>query len=437
MNVGLEMAARVERTGGPRAGLVAYRAIAHRSAKAEVRGKAILGALRCALALRDEAAIADLTQRWSTIASGVFHVEGSCKALVRAGLLRRATELARAEVERHRTARALYVWARCAELAGDDAAGAYAETIARAKNEGAIALERAARARRAVLLAGSWLTREEALAEASRVDLAALEDVGLAERLGGVLLQSPSRFVRASAVDALSALPGGGPGPTGIALVARYADEEEDLSALERDRVRAFFAKHRPEIVAVLDGDTRFEPELVRIAARARDLAGRADASSASPADPAARRAHRLDAIVDVAGALRDGDHARASPLFAELRAIDAEETLPPQMLAVAEAALGSPLRNEAILFFEHRLRAGSGPAPPRGFLALEDALSDRADLAALARRAALVRREPGAAARVGAVLLREGWSRAESGDREAAIRALREAKRVLQKQGA
>jgi hypothetical protein len=432
MNVGLRMAARVERTGGPRAGLVAYRAIAQSSAKAEVRGEAMLSAFRCALTLGDEATMRDLTLRWPTIESGLFRVDAVCKALVRAGLFRRATDLARAEVERHRTARALYVWARCAELAGDDAAFAYVETIERAKNEGAIALERAARARRSLLLANRWTTREEALAEASRVDIAALEDVGLAELLAGVLLQSPSRFVRASAVDTLATL---GPGPTGIALVARYADEEA-LSALERDRVRAFFAKCRPELTAVLDGDTRWEPELARIAARARDLSERTDPSR-DPSDPAARRAHRLDAILDVARALRDRDHVSALRLFAALRTIDAEERLPPPMLAVAEAALGGPLRGEAILFFESRLRAGCGPAPPRGYLALSDELVDRPDLGELARRAALVRREPSAAERVGAMLLREGWSRAESRDREGAIRALVEAKRILQKQGA
>jgi hypothetical protein len=226
-----------------------------------------------------------------------------------------------------------------------------------------------------------------------------------------------------------------GPGPRAIALVARYADEET-LSALERDRVRAFFAKCRPELTAVLDGDARWEPELARIEARARDLSERTGVGPV-PSDPAARRAHRLDAILDVARALRDRDHERALRLFAALRAIDAEERLPAPIVAVAEAALGSPLRSEAILFFESRLRAGCGPAPPRGYLALSDELADRPDLADLARRAALVRREPSAAERVGTMLSREGWSRAASGDREAAIRALVEAKRILQKQGA
>jgi hypothetical protein len=436
MNVGLKIAARIERTGGPRAGLVAYRALANRSAKMAVRGEAMLAAIRCALELRDEGAVSELIERWSTIEVGVFRVDAVCRSLARVGLVQHALNLARAEVERHRTARALYVWARCAELAGEDAARVYVEATDRARNEGAVAIELAARARRAVLLASSWVTREEALEEARRIDLTRLEDVALAERVAGVLLQSPSRFVRASAVDALATLRGGGPGPSAIRLVAGYADEET-LSPLERDRVRAFFAKARPDLVAVLEGDTRFEPDLGRVATRARDPAAAPRSTESSAPSAAARRAQRLDAILDVAIAIREGDLAKAAPLFASLRAIDAEERLPSQMLVVAEAALDGPLRGEAVLFFDHRLRAGVGPAPPRGFLGLADALSDRPDLADLALRAAVVRRETGAADRLGTTLQREGWARAEAGDRDAAIRALTEAKRILQKQGA
>jgi hypothetical protein len=255
-----------------------------------VRGEAILGRFpMCAHACGTEATIADLTLRWPTIASGLF--PGRCSlqsAGSRGSRPARAAELARAEVETASTARALYVWARCAELAGEDAAFAYAETIERAKNEGASALERAARARRALLLAASWTTREEALAEASRVDVTSVEDVGLAALLAGVLLQSPSRFVRASAVDALATL---GTGPMAIALVARYGPTRRRSARSARPRFarssRSAAPSSRPSRWKTRGGSPSSNGSL-----RVPTPCPNERRWGPEPSDPAARRAH-------------------------------------------------------------------------------------------------------------------------------------------------
>ena len=104
-SVALAVAERVERTGGPRAGLVAWKTLAGNTTDGEVRGKALLAALRCALALRDTGALTELTEQWASVDCGVWDeaVASSCKALVRAGLLPRAVGLAHAETQPHRT----------------------------------------------------------------------------------------------------------------------------------------------------------------------------------------------------------------------------------------------------------------------------------------------------------------------------------------------
>src|SRR5262245_31715136 len=109
----LAVAERVERTGGPRAGLVAWKTLASNTADADVRGRSSFAALRCALALRDLDELAELTILWGSVDRGVWDapIGALCKELVRAGILRCALVLAEAEARRHRTAKSLYCYA--------------------------------------------------------------------------------------------------------------------------------------------------------------------------------------------------------------------------------------------------------------------------------------------------------------------------------------
>ncbi|MDF2697139.1 MAG: hypothetical protein K0S65_5522, partial [Labilithrix sp.] len=60
-----------------------------------------------------------------------------------------------------------------------------------------------------------------------------------------------------------------------------------------------------------------------------------------------------------------------------------------------------------------------------------------KTELSRMARRAAVVAKEPGAAESLGTSLTREGWDLARSGERARAIARLREAKALLQERKA
>src|SRR6185295_14621581 len=70
VNVGLRVADRVARAGGPRAGLAAYRMLAGKTDDAEVRGQALLAALRCAVAIEDFTAFSDIVEQWEFVSAG-------------------------------------------------------------------------------------------------------------------------------------------------------------------------------------------------------------------------------------------------------------------------------------------------------------------------------------------------------------------------------
>lgn len=471
-SIALAVAERVERSGGPRAGLVAWRALAA-TAEGETRAKAILAALRCALVLRDEDALGALTELWGSVDGGVWDPEimQLCKELARVGLLPRATALAEAEARRHRTARALYCYARCLDLArAPEAADALRDAIARADNEGAEDVVLAARVRRAAILARSWRTMAEALEEARRVDLTrAPPDARLT--VARVLLRSPSRFERASAIGALDAIvtsEHAALATRALTLVARWADDAGDrLTPLEAERLVALFGRDRvvkvapaaqaiarvlgrlaaakddASLGAAHDDAVLVAPELAPLHARARDiLDGRFEVleepALVAPADPARRRALRHAQLLDVVVAMRDRAPARAARttrLLAE--AEEAGEHLPVEALAVAEAALGdedAELREAAARLVAARLRPASTGAPPRGFSLLADTLTSLGmdELASTARCAAVVAKEPGATDSLGASLVREGWALAKAGERARAIQKLREAKALL-----
>src|SRR5262249_37057234 len=149
-SVALAVAERVERTGGARAGLVAWRTLAGNASDAGVRGKALLSAMRCAVVLRDEDAVGDLTVRWGGVDRGVWEapLASLCRDMARSGLLARAIGLAHADSRRHRTAHSLYCYARCLDVSRDPRApDAFREAIARAEREGGKEIELASRVR--------------------------------------------------------------------------------------------------------------------------------------------------------------------------------------------------------------------------------------------------------------------------------------------------
>jgi len=472
-SVALALAERVERTGGPRAGLMTWKTLAATTADGEVRGKALLAGFRCALATRDEAALGDLTALWASVDRGTWDeaIASLCKRLVRAGLLERAITLAETEARRHRTARALYVHARCLELADDPAAAdVFRDAAARAEQESAKEIELACRIRRAAILARSWHTMDEALEEAARVDLARVPaDARLV--VARVLLRSPSRFMRAAAIGVLDEIitsEDAAMATRALTLVARWADDAGDrLTALETDRLVALFGRERVRNVApnarevarvlerialsrddetlraALDEAVLVAPELAHLHERVRDiLGGRFEVPEepveTAPVEPVRRRAFRHGQLLDVVAAMRDRAPARAARALRILaEAEEAGEHLPLEALSVAQAALGyddSELREAAVHLVAVRLRRTSTGAPPRGFMLLADTLANlgMADLALTARRAAVVAKEPGAAESLGTALARQGWDLARTGDRAEAIRKLRGAKALL-----
>ncbi len=481
-SLAVAVAERVERTGGPRAGLVAWKALAGNSTDGEIRGKALLAALRCAVALREDGAIGELITLWGNVDRGVWDVSIAvlCKEMTRAGLLRRATELARAEAERHRTALSLYVHARCLDVAGDDAAaGAFRSVVDRAVKEGAKDIALAARVRRATLLARSWDTMSEALEEATQVDIAAAPPESKLA-LARVLLFSPSRFVRAGAIGVLDDLASSSDPETAsfrakaLRLAATWADDVgAAMTPLESDRLIAMFgreriakvAPHAKEVLRACEQITRARddaevearleaaanaafasPELAAQHTRAREiLRGRYEPQREGerlPADETKRRAFRQQEILDVAVAIRDKAPARAARTLRLLaEAAEAGEHLPRELDAVAHLALerraepgDAELRDAAVRFFAARLSRASYGAPPRGYLALADTLAtlDQEALSKKARRAAVTAKEPGAAESLGIALARQGWELARQGERARAIERLREAKRLL-----
>jgi hypothetical protein len=472
-DVATAAAERIERSAGPAAGLAVWRRLASNAAGAELRARTILGGLRCAIAIRDLGAVRDLGHLWQTVDEGVWDgIFAVVKELHRAGLGLQAVELAHAEVKRLRTARALYMYARCLDVAGDPrAAAAFAETLERAEKEGARALALTARVRRAAWLARAADTLDEAIGEAKRVTVAeATPDERLV--VARILLRAPSRFTRASALGLLDELVSG-PGlgrlaARALVLAARHADDlADELTPLEVDRLLALFGREsiaKPagpvrdairaidrlarakgstedgSLDAALRDAARTDPELAALHGRARDiLRGRFEPALVSNAlaEPPALGAGLYplwSAMLDAVVAIRDQAWPRAAHAVRWLAdAAERGERLPPPLWTIAQAALGTE---------DVELRAVTGrlvaalmktvtSAPPRGWLGLASALAacGMNELATTARRSAALAKEPGAGEALQLALTRAAWQLAEAGERGRAIERLREAR--------
>ncbi len=489
-SVAIAAAERVERTGGARAGLAVWRTVAESAVDVETRATALLAAMRCALDLRDPAALEVLALGWERVQSGFYdEVFARIRRAAAAGLVPSATSIARAEAARLRSARGLYAYARCLELSGDvrRAEQIFREAIARAEKEGVLAVASAARLHRAVLLALSLETAREALEEARRVDPGSTsprDKLALAR----ILLRSSSRFVRAGAIDLLDPLVTGTDAvlqDASLALLAEHADDAgDDLTPMEADRLLALFARpsvekkalrarQALEVVAAfararstpeatrdaavddaIARAARLDPALAQLHARARDLtSGRFEPHAAfelprprTEGEEAWRDAWA--AVLDLAFAMRDGAFPRAALVLRQLRAHALAEggrfAIPIQVWSPLVAALASAdeeVRGAALDLASVLLASRARKAPPRGWLPVSAALTGagREDLGELARRAAVQSGEPGAAEALAIALTRSAWQLArqpEPAARSRALALLREARAIASTTG-
>ena len=318
--------------------------------------------------MRDLGAIRDLAQLWRTVETvdpalwdAVF---ATCKDMWRGGLGVCAMDLACSEVKRAPTTRALYAYARCLDVAGDpQATAAFADALASAEQERAVRYVHVCRIRHAAWLARAAATLSAAIDEAKRVVVA---DATPAERLvvARLLLRSPTRFARASAIGMLddvvstAVAANASAGAMALArrafgLAARYADDMDDeLTPLEVDRLTALFSrepftkplgrvrdvvraidrlaraneanerKSDTEMEAALADAARVDPELAILHHRARDiLSGRFEAHQPhEPSTTSNTSAHpQWTALLDAVVAMCDEAWPRAAHALGRL----------------------------------------------------------------------------------------------------------------------
>jgi hypothetical protein len=420
--VAIAAADALERTAGPRAALAAWRRLAAQSVGDEARATAILRGHDCAVGVGDDATASELASLWPTVTEGdhFARVAERCARLARSGKLALARGLATAEAQRSRSARALYLSARCLELTGDSSCVHVASDAAeRAAAEGLPEIEAAARARRVAWLARREATLPAAVEEASRVDTSHLRPT---DRLAmaDALLRAPSRFARATGLDLLDRVAQADDAPLATRARDRALAHADDawprLSPLELDRLLALLGRSRDA--------SRAEHDRVAL----RELL---EARTPSEPDDASRLAC---AVVEALAAGRPADALDA--LSAAALRVELERRAPCTTWTAAEAGLGA--EEAAVREGGHRLArqllAHARSVPPRGFAPLADALDAAGfrDLAIEAARAAVAQHESAAAALLGRLLRARGWALALEGAKLGALESLREAHRLL-----
>lgn len=457
-SMAIALAERVERSAGPKAGLLAWKTLADTSGPGDTRSRALLAAMRCALAAGEFSEMRELTRLWEFAGPAPFdrEVGALVKELARGRQLALATMLAAVEVSRRRSAFALYLHARCLDVAGDARAhDVFGEAVRRAEEEGggAEGIARASRLRR--------LARAPDPEEAAKLDLAKLAPL---ERItvARARLRSSSRFARTGAIAALDGLVASGDvaiAKRALAVAGAHVDDAPDLlTPLEIDRLLALFgrdvavalaprgrdlvkaaaavarAASDAELDAALAEAARIDPPMAANHRRAREiLAGRVEPSNAPPSkDPAGL-------VLDAFAALRDDQTTRAATALVALG--DAEERgvrVSAEAWNVARLGLESEhlaVNAAAARLVTAKMRRRSA-APPRGWLELANVLSARGvhDLADRARRHAVAAKEPGADDALVFALTKSGWEHARRGDRDSALARLREAKALAKK---
>lgn len=465
---------KLERAFGANVAIKPYRKLATLMADRETRARAAIGFFRCAIAIGEIAQITELCPWWSTMGSGPYagQIIEYCKSLVRRGHAAAAVELCKAEIERQPQARTLYLMARLLEMRGEKSAGDfYARAAEKASTEpGAESIGITCQIRRIEELAKEPENHPEAARMAQSLSL---EHALPAQKLiaAGALMLSASRFVRASGISILEELAKKSrPDIAELAVraAARHADRYGDaLSSVEADRIAATL-KHWPIEAQRNDALARLL-SLVRIAAgRGDDKENRLfEAAQAAPesygvlcrAKAMASGSPQIGAIsaesirtvlqtrhdlglawlgMDIVAAIRGQKYDEAVKsigLSAHLLVKTFGEAPVPFWTAIGFALLEKhpPLRAAALEKAE-RMLCAPGALPPSAALSIARFAAllrnaGRADLSVKALRWAAFQRDPAATMDLGLELIRHGWSAALSGDRDAALLSLREAK--------
>lgn len=475
-DVALGAAERVRRSLGPRAGLLSYRALAGSAAESETRGRAVLAGLACALELDDEAAADALIGLYTSVTTGLFEAEVRRHVLAmlaradaggagRRGFAQSATALAALEAERFPRARAAYLHARCLEWTGDSGAPeALRRAEERAEREGEPAIVQSARALRAALL------YERGAVEAAGRLVAGLAlrglPAGLLLRLAPFGLASPSRFSRSAWLGELAERVAGGDAAVAaraLALACAHGDRlGVALTPMEEDRLLAVFARLADPALAARLSARLGQRRALALAARAGDVDGALRVLEATrPPDARAlayaRRAADVvrgrfeprvplpegDAAalaITACAALRDADLARAEAalarLPAELEAAPHGERGPAwEAAAVGLHSEAEAVQRASLAVVATLLRLGA-PLPARGGVGLARACraassEEGSDLSLALLRAASSAREAGAAEAYLEAARERGWRAAAAGERDVALRWLREARRA------
>ncbi len=470
--LGLRAAEQLETSVGPFIALASFKRLL--AAEQPTRGRAVIGALRCAMALDEEGEIERAVAAFEALDGDTISAVTYGVRLLDSGRTQLAARLCAAELSRTGSSTAAYVRARAVEAgldAGLDSCALWGQVVEHAGARGDHRVHAHAVARwigawitRARRDAGAVLPRAALVAHAERAQLA---EVLAEERLvilRGRLL-SASAFQRASASSSLEEIARrdtAGLGGAALAMLCRHFDEMPfHLHSIEVDRVRAAL-KRLPDgadktrlfegidamaalasAYAAREDDASIEAAASRVA-RASPLAAaasarRAAAATASePLPSLLAGAGAYDRIVatsiDALACLEGGRAAAAVGLLdAATALLSPDVPVPTSAWLAASAALDArdveARRAGAGLIRAALARTTSLPPPPLTALAGRLAKAGDGDAAHAVLEEATRLREP--AARVASAEIRReiAYAALASGDRGRALEELRRAK--------
>ncbi|NUP04463.1 MAG: hypothetical protein HOW73_00190 [Polyangiaceae bacterium] len=454
-DVGLRAAEQLESSVGPFIALASYKRLY--AGPSDIHAKAVMGALRCSIALADDREIDRAVDAYRQLATPRPSALRHATDLLVMGKADLAAKLAALDEDRPRSARVRYVRARAAEASlsqAGDPREAWREVVTGALAAGDDVIHACATAR----WLGLWLAhaRRDATAVLPRADIAhhcekARLDEAQPEQklliLRGRLL-SGSNFQRASALSALEELARRGSAEVrarALAIVCRHFDEMPfHLHAIEVDRVRAAL-KRMEDSPARETLSRRFESTVTIMTAFARrtddggaKLAAAASglASTSAPAAKGGPFTRATAASVEAIMATKDGRASDAA------RSIDAASALlspdiPVPLPTWAAASLGLESTSEELRGSAARLvqaafsRTTSLPPPPLVGLAGQLARNGANDVAAMVLEEAARFREPAARLAAADNARRAGYRALARGERATAFEELRKAKEL------
>jgi len=243
-----------------------------------VRQALTLAALRAAFQFGTAKDMERAIGWWAGVKGGIYDDElaALCADLIDRQMAHAAASLAGAEVSRCERAHALYLLARCLDAAAriEEAISAFRRAAERALHEGDAVIASASQVQTVHLLLRDDGTSAEAVAEATKIDRTKLR-ASEALFIASVLLESPSRFVRASALATLTEL-ARGPCPSlgrerALRLGAQHAEERGDtLSAVEAERLVALVPELEARRIRASELETTGEMSRVLVEAARR-----------------------------------------------------------------------------------------------------------------------------------------------------------------------